>query len=47
MKIKGGVWQSGLIVVFIFCVIMTGAAAERFENVPVNGMVTMIDLEAK
>jgi Thioredoxin domain-containing protein len=47
MKIKGSIWQSGLIVVFIFCVIMTGAAAEKLENVPVKGMVTMIDLGAK
>ncbi len=47
MKIRGRIWQSGLIVVFIFCVIITGAAAEKFENVPVKGMVTMIDLGAK
>jgi len=47
MKIKSGIWQSGLIVVFIFYVIMTGAAAEKLENVPVKGMVTMIDLGAE
>lgn len=46
-KIKGKVWLSGLLMVFVFCVIVTDTMAGKFENVPVKGMVTMIDLGAK
>lgn len=46
MKIKGGIWQSVLIVVFVFCLIVTGAAAEKTQDIPVKGMVTMVELGA-
>lgn len=46
-KLRFGIWLPLLVCLFLTLSISGSARAEQFKNLPVKGMVTMIDLGAK